>query len=170
MLKLIDDRYNNTVIYKLVCNDPAITDCYVGKTFDLKIRYSKHKFVCNTKKNQGYNYKVYRFIRANGGIDNWFMVEVANYNCANYFEAKMKELFHIEDLQPTLNTQKPSDLTDKKLYMKRYCSQNKDKINRYNKLYHEANREKFMHRKTNGISAHVADVIQCQTVHNIIDA
>jgi hypothetical protein len=25
MLKLIDDRYNNTVIYKLVCNDPVIT-------------------------------------------------------------------------------------------------------------------------------------------------
>jgi hypothetical protein len=116
MLKLIDDRYNNTVIYKLVCNDPVITDCYVGHTFDFKTRYSKHKSACYNKKSRKYNYKVYRFIRVNGGFQNISMVPIAYYNCANFFEAKLKELFHMKDLQATLNTQKPSVFVTTKDY------------------------------------------------------
>jgi hypothetical protein len=147
MLKLIDDRYNNTVIYKLVCNDPAITDCYVGHTFDFKTRSSLHKSNCNNKKSRKYNYKVYRFIRVNGGFQNFSMVPIAYYNCANFFEAKLKELFHMKELQATLNTQKPSEFVTAKEYRKAYRKDNKDKICNYQKNYHEANRESILAQK-----------------------
>jgi hypothetical protein len=137
MLKLIDDRYNNTVIYKLVCNDPAITECYVGHTFDFKIRYAKHKSDCNNKKSVKYKYKVYRFIRLNGGFEDFSMVPIAYYNCANFFEAKLKELFHMEELQATLNTQKPSEFVTAKEYDKNYHEKNKLHIHQRKNTWHK---------------------------------
>jgi hypothetical protein len=163
MLKLNDDRYNNTVIYKLVCNDPVITDCYVGHTFDFKIRYSKHKSACYNKKSRKYNYKVYRFIRVNGGFQNFSMVPIAYYNCANFFEAKLKELFHMKELQATLNTQKPSVFVTSKDYSKNYRIDNKDKICNYNKNYHKANRESILAHKN---ERHVCACGGCYTMVN----
>jgi hypothetical protein len=137
MLALVDDRYNNTVIYKLVCNDPSITDCYVGKTFDLKIRYSKHKSACYNKKSVKNNYKVYKFIRTNGGFENFSMAPIACYNCANVFESKLKELFHIEELKATLNTQKPSVFVITKDYHKNYRMENKLQIHKRKNTWHQ---------------------------------
>ncbi len=35
--------YSKTIIYKIVCNDLTITDCYVGSTTDFKTRKAAHK-------------------------------------------------------------------------------------------------------------------------------
>ena len=71
-------NYLNTVIYKIVCNDLNITDCYVGNTTKFTNRKSGHKYSCITPEDRGYNYNVYQCIRHNGGWDNWSMVEIEN--------------------------------------------------------------------------------------------
>ena len=34
--------YSNGIVYKLCCNDPAITDIYVGSTLNMKSRKYEH--------------------------------------------------------------------------------------------------------------------------------
>ena len=40
--------YSKTVIYKIVCNDPLITDCYVGRTTNFTKRKLQHEQVSNS--------------------------------------------------------------------------------------------------------------------------
>lgn len=92
--------YSNTIIYKIYCNDNSISDVYVGHTTNFYVRKYQHKNACNDLKQ---NYKIYKTIRENGGWDNWNMVEIANYNCKNSTEARIKEQQHYEELKPSLN-------------------------------------------------------------------
>ena len=96
--------YSNTIIYKIYCNDDSITDVYVGHTTNFYVRKYQHKNACNDLK---HNYKIYKTIRENGGWDNWNMVEIANYNCKNSTEARIKEQQHYEELKPSLNCCSP---------------------------------------------------------------
>ena len=43
-------KYENGLIYKIVCNDPNITDCYIGSTTNIVKRRQSHKSACNNKK------------------------------------------------------------------------------------------------------------------------
>ena len=63
----VNVNYENTVIYKIVCNDLNITDCYVGSTTDFTTRKSHHKSSCNNETDSRYHLKVYKMIRDNGG-------------------------------------------------------------------------------------------------------
>ena len=96
--------YSNTIIYKIYCNDDSISDVYVGHTTNFYVRKYHHKNACNALK---HNYKIYKTIRENGGWDNWNMVEIANYNCKNSTEARIKEQQHYEELKPSLNCCSP---------------------------------------------------------------
>ena len=96
--------YSNTIIYKIYCNDDSITDVYVGHTTNFYVRKYQHKNACNALK---HNYKIYKTIRENGGWNNWNMVEIANYNCKNSTEARIKEQQHYEELKPSLNCCSP---------------------------------------------------------------
>lgn len=96
--------YENTIVYKIVCKDPTIKDCYVGHTTDFIKRKARHKYACYDETNSKYNFKVYRFIRDNGGWDNFNMVLVEKYKCADRLEAGQKEREHIEKLGAQLNS------------------------------------------------------------------
>ena len=52
-------NYTNTHIYKLVCRDPNITECYVGHTTDFKSRKYKHKAAATDVANKSHNAPVY---------------------------------------------------------------------------------------------------------------
>ena len=84
--------YSKALIYKIVCNDLNIKDCYVGSTTDFTKRKGHHKRGCNNVNTKCYNYNVYQFIRANGGWDNWTMVLVENYPCENKLELESIKL------------------------------------------------------------------------------
>jgi predicted GIY-YIG superfamily endonuclease len=51
--------YSKTVIYKIVCNDLSITECYVGHTTDFVRRKQAHKHNCNNQKRKSHHLKVY---------------------------------------------------------------------------------------------------------------
>ena len=129
--------YSKTIIYRIVCKDPTIKDCYVGSTTDFKSRKSNHKSSCNCD-NRGdrvYNYNIYQFIRNNGGWDNWNMVEVEKYNAIDKLDADKRERYWLEFYQATLNKNIPSRTR------KEYNETFKDEILEYQKKYDEKHRD-----------------------------
>ena len=148
--------YSKTFIYKLCCNDPSITDVYVGHTTNVVKRRCQHKSVCNNISHKDHNTYVYQFIRNNGGWDNWTMIVLIELSCKDKNEALREERKHLEELQATLNKNIPSRNMKEYYeqhksiileYNKEYTNQNKEKIAEYkkahNKKYREQNREKI---------------------------
>jgi len=118
--------WSNTVLYKLCSNNPLIEDEYVGKSGDFHIRKIAHKSVCNNVKSEGYNYEVYKFIRENGGYDNWDFEILETANLENEKEASNLERYWIEKLKPSLNknlpAQTPEELAEyNREYNREYC-------------------------------------------------
>lgn len=101
-------NYNDTIIYKLCCKNPEIKDIYVGHTCNHLRRKHEHKKACNNSNRKDYNYHVYKFIRDNGGFDNWHMVMIEEYPCESKLQAERKEREYIENLNATLNRQIPT--------------------------------------------------------------
>ena len=126
--------YSKTVIYKIVCNDLSITDLYVGSTTRFTIRKCQHKYSCNSSYKQS-EFKVYKIIRDNGGWDNWSMIQIEEYPCANGNEAKARERYWYEQLNATLNKQCPNrDIRE-------WQSNNRDYAKVYNISYRNANKD-----------------------------
>ncbi len=86
-------NYAKTVMYKIVCNDLTITNCYVGHTTEFTKRKYAHKSHCTNNKDKAYNFNVYTFIRANGGWINWKMIEIEKWVCADGNEARSRERY-----------------------------------------------------------------------------
>lgn len=101
--------YSKIVIYKIVCNDLSITDCYVGMTSNLRNRRAEHKKVChNPQYVHKYGYKLYEFIRNNHGWENWSVVEIEKWPCNDGNEARARERYWYEHLNATLNSYVPN--------------------------------------------------------------
>jgi hypothetical protein len=127
--------YSNTIIYKIVCNDLNITDCYVGHTTNFIKRKYTHKFYAMNEDKKDSNMSVYKMIRANGGWDNWSMVEVEKFNCNDGNEARKKERECLENLNAKLNERVPSR------NKKEWRDDNKEIIKENKRQYHIKNRE-----------------------------
>ena len=121
--------YSNTIIYKITCIDPSITDVYVGHTTNFVQRKHAHKQCCINEKSN--NCKLYKTIRANGGWDNWVMEIVAFFKCNDHYEARIKEQEYFVLLNATLNsieplpkpkTIEPKQIIEKKTYFCETCN------------------------------------------------
>lgn len=141
--------YSKTIIYRIVCNDINIIDCYVGHTTNFINRRREHKSCCNINNRNCY---VYEFIRNNGGFDNWSMIEIEKYSCNDINDAKKRERYWIEYYKSSLNKSIP--LRTKKEYnidnqeelsakKKEYKIANKEEISKKNKEYKIANKDKI---------------------------
>lgn len=145
-------NYNNSIVYKLCCKDPEITDIYIGSTTNFIRRKCNHNTVCNNENDKHHKLKVYQFIREHGGFDNWTMVQLKSYVCLNKRELLTIERNHFEELKPSLNSNIPSrtkrefykqsEQVDKiKSQKQTYYIKNKDKIAETQKKYKENNKE-----------------------------
>ena len=146
-------NYDKTHFYKIVCRDTSIKDCYVGHTTDFNSRKSKHKSRCSNPTDKKHNYNVYRFIRANGGWENWEMILIETHKCQDVLEARKIERDYKEQLEGSLNAYVPSrtqteyrnEHRDKyRNYNKQYYEDNKDDILQYHKDYYEHNKERLI--------------------------
>ena len=72
---------------------------------------------------------VYQFIRANGGWDNWDMVELERYNATDKRDLHTRERYWIETLGAALNKIIPT--RTKQEYNKEYREENKEKMKEY---------------------------------------
>jgi len=104
--KVID--YLKCIIYKIVCNDLAIKDCYVGHTTNFTQRKKEHKTRCVNLDHPKNHYKIYIIINANGGWNNWNMIEVEKYPCKDINEASARERYWYEILNANLNMSVPN--------------------------------------------------------------
>lgn len=130
--------YSNTIIYKLCCKDLNITELYVGHTTDMRRRKSSHKSKCNKENGKYYNLNVYQFIRANGGWNNWGMIEIERYDAIDGYDAKKKERYWIEELKATLNIVIPTR-TDKE-----WQKDNKEILAEKRNQYYNSNKENIL--------------------------
>ena len=143
-------KYENSVVYKLCCDDPEITDIYVGSTCNFKVRKNQHKSCCCNQNDHKHNRYVYRFIREHGGWDNWSMVVIKAYpNITNKMELLTKEMKWLKKLNATLNQNVPGKLLQlgKIDYKKQYAELNKEKLMEYKKKYTELNKTKIAENK-----------------------
>ena len=92
-------NYANAVIYKIVCNDLTITDCYVGSTTNFTKRKGEHKSKC-----KNYDFKIYQTIRANGGWVNWSMVLIEEFPTTSKLLLEQRERHWIEIFKASLNS------------------------------------------------------------------
>lgn len=134
-------NYQNTIIYVIKCRDDNITEEYIGSTTNFNERKCHHKINCNNEKSIKYNLKIYKFIRDNGGWDNWIMLEVLKYPCNDKNEARMKEEEIRVDRKAKLNSHKAFGAETREEYLKQWYEENKDKILEQKKQYREENKE-----------------------------
>ena len=96
--------FRDSVVYQIYCLNPIITDVYVGSTTNFTVRKNNHKYSCKKS-----CYKVYKFIRDNGGWENWNMVIIKKYpNLTERYQLLKKERKWIKKMNPTLNKTIPN--------------------------------------------------------------
>lgn len=115
--------FSKNIIYKIICKDELITDIYVGRTTNFKLRQSTHKNSC--KKNKEF---VYITINQHGCWENWTMEIIENYPCINSIEASNREQYWINKLQATLNVNIKFDNTPDTDYKKEWYFKNREKV------------------------------------------
>ena len=149
--------YGKTIMYKIVCKDLIVTDCYVGHTTDMTKRKYAHKSICHNEKNKDHNLKIYQIIRDNGGWDNWTMVLVETFPCKDKHEACRREREVFEELDAKMNTLRPyitqeefkdlkqqyyqehkEELVEKR---KQYREEHKEELNQQSKQYYQEHKE-----------------------------
>ena len=141
-------NFQNTVIYKIVCNDLNIEDVYVGHTTNFTKRKCSHKSASTNQNCLKYNIKIYKTIREHGGFENWSMIEIEKYPCNDLQEASKKERYYFELLNARLNMVNPSrsqkeyrEINKDKIKM--YKEKHKKHLNLYQDEYRENNLEKM---------------------------
>jgi len=136
--------YSKTSIYKIVCNDLNIKECYVGHTTDMTKRKWAHKSVCNNEKSKFHNLKIYKIIRENGGWDNWDMLLVEKFPCEDKYQACKREREVYEELDAKMNTYRPyRTQEDCKKDDKEYYQEHKEDI----KQYYQERKEKLKEKR-----------------------
>ena len=162
-------KYENALIYKIVCLDPEVKDLYVGSTTNLTKRKYGHKSCCTCPTNKHYHLYVYQFIRENGGFDNWKFIVVRRYHDIETKEELVrKEGKYARLLHATLNKKVPGrtksqyykdnkdtiiqeykQINKEKLQETRklYKQKHKEQISEYNKQYHEQNNASIRNRQ-----------------------
>ena len=154
-------EYSKSCVYKICCNDTRIKDVYVGSTTNLHKRRSHHKSDCNRPNCKAYNRPVYRFIRDNGGWDDWEVVKIEDCPCECDEDLRRRERHWIETLQATLNIVNPFTgivaenreeynkvyYQDRKEYFKAYKQEHKEEISAYRKVYHQEHKAELSAKK-----------------------
>ena len=133
--------------YILQSKNPEITECYIGSTKHLTRRIQKHKSDCTRITSKNYNFKVYIFIRLNGGFDEFefIIIDVIKFTKTDALIHEQK-LMHLYG--STLNSYKAhipeEDRIEKiKEYHKEYYLNNKKKIKESSKEYRLNNKEQL---------------------------
>ena len=134
--------YSKSVIYKFHKDD--LPEIYIGSTHDEKLREQKHKSNCNNENYEYYNLKVYEFIRANGGYDNWKFEVLEHYPCENRTQLRIREQYYYDLLKPLLNTYRPyiseeEMKEENKERCAKYYEEHKEEISKY----YQDNKEEF---------------------------
>ena len=101
-------NYRDIVIYKISCKNLEIESNYIGSTTDFERRKREHKSAYYNINSKMHNYKLYKFIRENGGWDNFDVMMIEKYPCDSKLQAHQRERHWIEEFNSDLNCYIPS--------------------------------------------------------------
>ena len=132
-------NYDNTCFYKIVCKNLDIHDIYVGHTTDFTTRKTAHKTASNNNKKKPS--LVYKFIKDNGGWENFDMILIERIKCEDKLDAERKERKYIEDMQATLNSCLPSRTKHE------WVADNIERITEYKHNWHIENKPRLSQTK-----------------------
>ena len=152
MPKVAHDFKNEIIFYIIKCNDLEKTDIYVGSTFSFVKRKSQHKSDCSNINSHNHNYKIYVYIRENGGWDAFTMTMLDRKVCVDMLEARKHEQTLITQYKAELNMRKAfrNEKECRKQYelehkedKQKYRIENAEKIQDYQKQYYIENTDKL---------------------------
>ena len=160
--------YNRGVIYKIVCNDTNVEDCYVGSTTHFINRKQSHASrVRNTNKRttKSFVVRIYNYIRLNGGWDNFSMVLVEKYPCNSKIELHQRERYWMETLKSSLNMSIPCRSKTEYLALHKVEKSTYDKQRRHDHgdRINEQKRNAYALRKNN---RYICECGKTGTIHN----
>lgn len=98
-------------IYKIYNNNNK-DEFYIGSTKNFSSRMSHHKKNVRNKVGKLYWCKVYQYIRANGGWDNFTKDIIEAGTCSDCKFIKQKEQYYITLHKPTLNSISSSSILE----------------------------------------------------------
>lgn len=129
--------YNQCYVYKISSKNENIPQCYIGSTTNLKKRLYNHRNSTNNEKNNNYNMELYKFIRNNGGFDEFKFEILEELCCENKKELHTIEKNYIIQNNNLLNLKIPTRT------QKQYYDDNKIKLNEYQKKLRSENIKKY---------------------------
>ena len=154
--------YSDCFIYHIVDSDKVVH--YIGSTSNFVNRKSQHKYNCNHSEVKHHNYDIYRYIRDNGGWDNFECVPIRRVeNVKNSIDLRIAERQEMEKYS-TLKNMLGSYMSkeDRKICNQKWKQNNPEKhmesVRKWqlnnperkreiDRKYRENNREKIMERK-----------------------
>ena len=101
----------STIYFMYRIFNPDYTECYIGSTANFNSRRSNHKQRC-----KNHPYKIYEFIRNNGGWDKWNMEPLEIFSCDTKEEKLEREKELIKVHNDVLNTISPLALNVNERY------------------------------------------------------
>jgi hypothetical protein len=96
-------NYNESRIYKIYCTLSTINEFYIGSSARYEERCILHKSDCNNINSPRYSYKLYNYIRNNGGWENFTVEVLEKFPCKNRTELNIREEWWKQQKCPTLN-------------------------------------------------------------------
>jgi hypothetical protein len=111
--------YSKTIIYHFVCKDITIKNDYVGHTTDFTNRKRQHKSCTNNVGHKKYHMKIYQTIRDTGGWENWEMVPLEEFPCESNIQARIREQYWMNQLNPTMNRSRAYRTAEEKTLQKK---------------------------------------------------
>jgi len=138
-----EEQRRDAYFYKLFCVE--YNGLYIGSTWNLKERMKGHKSKCTNTNSDDYNLQVYQAIRANGGWENFEVMEIDFKKDLTRKERKEHEQYLIDSYGANLNTINAH--TDRKEYDKKKYERDKEQIKIKNQKYwgeyYEKNKEQL---------------------------
>jgi len=146
---------NDYIFYKIVSLDNSCDLCYVGSTVNWRGRCNKHKSDCTNKNSTNYNTKIYQTIRANGGWDNFIMIEIGTAKQLTLRRAKQIEEDYRVELKASMNDIRCYLSEEQKRELaKEYREANREYIKEWINEYYKNNEEH--------IKANASEKITCE--------
>lgn len=161
--------YSKSLIYKIVCKDTNIKNVYIGSTTNFKNRKSRHKSNCYNENNKQYNINLYKFIRENGGFENWSMILIDNTPCNSKLELLKFEREHIEkiDNELLLNQIIPSRTKEEYRKLERNKAHRKEYDRKRNKEKRDyILQQKHKYYKTN--EEYFKEKVKCDICNSVV--
>jgi hypothetical protein len=127
---------NIYIIYEIRPINKELIYSYVGSTKNFIKRKSNHKKDYNDINRKASNRKIYEYIRANGGWDEFEIIPLEECECDSKIQARIREQFFINQIENKLNMKKAyRTIAEKNEYKKEYRIQNKEKNEEVKKIY-----------------------------------